>query len=116
MCLQCPDDAHASAVPAVRRADPHAGSVLQCMWCAPLRPGTVARLRHARRRVLRRRGPHFLLWFRINGVPTFPLGLMGGLVLAYRSHDINTKLGRESLFVVTAILCVLATIVGLLLR
>ena len=57
-----------------------------------------------------------LLWFRINGVPIFPLGLVGGLVLAYWSHDINTKVGRESLFVVTAILCVLATIVGLLLR
>ena len=57
-----------------------------------------------------------LLWFRIDGVPISPLGLVGGLVLAYWSHDINTKVGRESLFVVTAILCVLATIVGLLLR
>ncbi len=57
-----------------------------------------------------------LLWFRINGVPIFPLGLAGGLVLAYWSHDINTKVGRESLFVVTAILCVLATIVGVFLR
>jgi len=57
-----------------------------------------------------------LLWFRINGVPIFPLGLAGGLALAYWSHDIDTKVGRVSLFVVTAILCVLATIVGLLLR
>src|SRR5438876_6146089 len=57
-----------------------------------------------------------LLWFRINGVPIFPLGLAGGLALAYWSHDINTKVGRELLFVVTAILCVLATVVGLLLR
>ena len=116
MCLRCPDDAHASAVPAVRRADPPAGSVLQCMWCAPLRPGSVARVRHPRRRVLRRRGPHFPPVVPNQWRPDFPLRLVGGLVLAYWSHDINTKVGRESLFVVTAILCVLATIVGLLLR
>src|SRR2546428_9977488 len=81
------------------------------MWCALVRPGSVARVRHPRRRVLRRRGPHFPPVVPNQWRPDFPLGLGGGLVLAYWSHDIDTKVGRESLFVVTAILCVLATIV-----
>src|SRR5207245_6605713 len=57
-----------------------------------------------------------LLWFRINGVSIFPLGFVGGLVLAYWSHDINTKFWREALFRVRAILCVLAPRGGILLR
>lgn len=56
-----------------------------------------------------------LLWFRINGTPIFPLGLLGGLALAYWSHDIDTRLGKSSLFLVTALLCGLATFVGLIL-
>ena len=116
MCLRCPDDAHASAVPACG---------------APIR--LPARFCNSCGAPLFAQGPWpafdthaagfsvvavliSLLWFRINGVPIFPLGFVGGLVLAYWSHDINTKVGRESLFVVTAILCVLATIVGPLLR
>src|SRR5437899_12995082 len=49
-----------------------------------------------------------LLWFRINGGRIFPLGLVGGLVLAYWSPDINTKVGTASLMFMLAIVFVLA--------
>jgi hypothetical protein len=57
-----------------------------------------------------------LLWFKLNNVPVFPLGLVGGILLAYWSHDIDTRLGKQSLLAATLVLCVVTTFIGFFLR
>ncbi len=54
------------------------------------------------------------LWFRINGLPLFPVGFLAGLVIAYWSHDINRGLGRDSLITPTVIIAVVGMIIGLI--
>jgi prepilin signal peptidase PulO-like enzyme (type II secretory pathway) len=57
-----------------------------------------------------------LLWFKVNNVPVFPLGLVGGILLAYWSHDVDTRLGKQSLLAPAVVLCLVATVIGLFLR
>src|SRR5439155_23465101 len=109
-------DANASPVPTLRRSDPHAGSVLLGLRHASVRPRSAAPARHAWRGVLRDRSPHFPSVVPDQRGPDFsarPRGRSRPRVLVPRHRHEGRE---ESLFVVTAILSVLATIVGLLLR
>ena len=56
------------------------------------------------------------LWFRVNNVPILPVGLVGGSLLSYWSHDIDLHLGRQSLLVPTIVLCLVATAIGFVIR
>lgn len=56
------------------------------------------------------------LWFKVNNVPVFPLGFIGGLVVAYWSSDIDRALGKESLMSISVILSVLGMFMGFVIR
>ena len=52
------------------------------------------------------------LWFRINGVAVVPLGLLGGLVVAWWSQDIDRSVGKPSQFALAAVLGVVGALIG----
>lgn len=53
-----------------------------------------------------------LLWFRVNGVALLPVGLVGGLIVAWWSSDIDRQSGKPSQFSLGAILAVVGAFVG----
>ncbi len=55
------------------------------------------------------------LWFRINGVPLLPVGLLGGLVVAWWSQDIDRQFGKPSQFALAVALSVVGAFIGFLL-
>jgi len=56
------------------------------------------------------------LWFKINNVPVFPLGFVGGLVVAYWSSDIDRALGKQSLMGTSVMLSILGMFIGFIIR
>jgi hypothetical protein len=56
------------------------------------------------------------LWFRVNGAPVFPLGFLGGLIIAFWSSDIDRALGKKPLLNLSVVLSFVGMIVGLIVR
>jgi hypothetical protein len=56
------------------------------------------------------------LWFHVNNVKILPLGLVGGILLAYWSHDIDVRSGKQSVFLPTLVVCFIATVIGFIIR
>ncbi len=52
------------------------------------------------------------LWFRVNGMALVPVGLLGGLVISWWSHDIDQHLGKPSQFTLAAVLCAVGALIG----
>jgi len=52
------------------------------------------------------------LWFRINGVGVFPLGFVGGLVVAWWSQDIDRAFGKPSQFTLAVVLGLVGMFIG----
>lgn len=57
-----------------------------------------------------------LLWFKINNMPIFPLGFIGGLVITYWSYDIDRSLGKEPFTIYSILLSIIAMIIGFIIR
>jgi hypothetical protein len=53
-----------------------------------------------------------LLWFRLNGMPLFPVGLAGSLAVAWWSQDIDRHFGKPSQLPVAVILSLLGAAIG----
>jgi hypothetical protein len=56
------------------------------------------------------------LWFRIGNAPLFPLGFVGGLVIAFWSSDIDKSLGKQPLTWLAVVLSVIGMFLGFLIR
>jgi predicted nucleic acid-binding Zn ribbon protein len=56
------------------------------------------------------------LWFKINNNPIFPLGLIGALIIAFWSADIDKALGKEPLINYSIILAIIGMIIGFIVR
>ncbi len=52
------------------------------------------------------------IWFRVYGAPIFPLGFIGGLIIADWSSDIDKALGKESQMSVSIVLSIIGMIIG----
>lgn len=57
-----------------------------------------------------------MLWFRVNGVPVFPLGLLLALLLASWHRDIERALHGRDHFSVMLAFSLIGTLIGLLLH
>jgi hypothetical protein len=54
------------------------------------------------------------LWFKINNVPIFPLGFVGGLIIAFWSSDIDKTLGKKPLTSLSVAMSVSGMLLGFL--
>jgi hypothetical protein len=54
------------------------------------------------------------LWFKINNVPIFPLGFVGGLIITFWSSDIDQTLGKKPLTWLSVALAILGMSLGFL--
>jgi hypothetical protein len=57
-----------------------------------------------------------LLWFKINNMPVFPLGFVGGLVITGFSWHIDKQVGNQSLAPIGLVLSFVGMIIGALIR
>jgi hypothetical protein len=56
------------------------------------------------------------LWFKINNMPLFPLGFVGGLVITGFSWHIDKQVGKQSMAPVGLVLSFVGMIIGALVR
>ena len=57
-----------------------------------------------------------LLWFKVNNVHVFPLGFIGGLIVAYWSYDIDKSLGKKTHMGYSIIVSIVGMIIGAITR
>ncbi len=57
-----------------------------------------------------------LLWFKLNGNPIFPLGFVGGLIVAYWANDINRAVGKSSIAEPAIALALVGMVIGLIIH
>jgi hypothetical protein len=56
------------------------------------------------------------LWFKINNMPLFPLGFVGGLIITGFSWHIDKQVGKQSMAPLGLVLSFLGMIIGVLIR
>lgn len=57
-----------------------------------------------------------LLWFKIDNNPLFPLGFVGGLIIAFWSADVDRAFGKKPLLPFSVLLSLIGVVVGFIVR
>ena len=57
-----------------------------------------------------------LLWLKINNVHVFPLGFVGGLIVAFWSFDIDRSLGKKTHMGYSIVVSIVGMIIGAITR